>query len=238
MLSEHPPCLVGGINTLDDTSFATKIVVHDGANALAPFGCMVFLDTDSSQIFTRRDVSDSMLSVGGASAAYERKFAPPSWSGFAESVPLPTSTSVCLSVHLFRADEPMCSLMVWAYVAPPSGNQHAVLLYRDSWMRFNNRSYRSLPPRLSGHRMFGELEPSHDAPAAGVHAYAIDPVASGGGFHFRYDGVVGVTLSDGSQVLAVNLVRRKGSQALTWHYLVNMLPQSDLPAVETGPSPR
>ena len=36
--------------------------------------------------------------------------------------------------------------------------QHAVLLGRDSRMRFNNRSYRSLPPRPLDHRMFDELE--------------------------------------------------------------------------------
>ena len=76
--------------------------------------------------------------------------------------------------------------------------------------------------------MFGELELSHDAPA-GVRAHAINPVASGGGFRLRYDGDVGRTLSDEPQLLAVNLVRSNGSQALTGHYLVDMLPQSDLP---------
>ena len=89
---------------------------------------------------------------------------------------------------------------------PPSVMQRAVLLGRDSWMRFNNRSYRSLPPRPSDHRTFGELELSHHAPA-GVRAYAINPVASGGSFHLRYDGAVGVTLSDEPQLLAVNLVK-------------------------------
>ena len=105
--------------------------------------------------------------------------------------------------------------------------QHAALLGRDSWMRLNNRSYRSLPPRPSDHRIFGELELSHHAPA-GMRAYAITPVASGGGFHLRYDGTVGVTLSDEPQLLAVNLVRSNGSQALTKHHLVDMLPQADL----------
>ena len=61
-----------------------------------------------------------------------------------------------------------------------------------------------------------------------MRAYAINPVASGGDFHLRYDGAVGVTLSDEPQLLAVNLVRSNGSQALT----VAMLPQSDLPSRE------
>ena len=99
---------------------------------------------------------------------------------------------------------------------------------RDSWMRFNNRSHRSLPPRPSDHRIFGELELSHHAPA-GVRAYAINSVDSGGGFHPYYDGAVGVTLPDKPKLLAVNLVRSNGSQALTRHYLCLLY---------TSPSPR
>ena len=90
--------------------------------------------------------------------------APRSWGGFGESS-LQTSTSIRLSVQFFRADEPTCSLAVWACALPPSVMQHAVLLGRDSWMRFNHRSYRSLPPRPSDHRIFGEREVSHHAPA-------------------------------------------------------------------------
>ena len=109
--------------------------------------------------------------------------------------------------------------------------QHVVLLGCDSWTRFNNRSYRALPSRPSDQRIFGELELSHHAPA-GVRAYAIDPVTSGGSFHLCHDGAVGVTLSDEPQLLAVNLVRNNDSQAFTGNYLVDMLPQSDLPSVE------
>ena len=63
-LPEHGPCLVGGIITLYDASFTTKIAVFSGANALAPFGCVALLDTDSPQTFIRGDVLDNMLSVG------------------------------------------------------------------------------------------------------------------------------------------------------------------------------
>ena len=105
--------------------------------------------------------------------------------------------------------------------------KHTVLFGRDSWFRFNKRSYRSLPPRPSYHRIVGELELSHHAPA-GAAAYAINPVVSGGGFHPRYDGAVGVTQSNEPQLLVANLVRSNGSQTLTGHYLVATLPQSDL----------
>ena len=56
-------------------------------------------------------------------------------------------------------------------------------------------------------------------------AYAFDPRATDGGFHFLYDDTVGVTASDESQLLEVNLVRSNGSPALTGHYLVDILPQ-------------
>ena len=47
------------------------------------------------------------------------------------------STSVLLRVQFFRVGQPTSSLAVWACVVPPSVMQHAVLLGRDSWMRFN-----------------------------------------------------------------------------------------------------
>ena len=135
-----------------------------------------------------------MLSVGAAPVACEQICAPRSWGGFGKSAPLQTSTSIRLSVQFFRADEPTCSLAVWTYVVPPSVMQHAVLLGRDGWMRFNNRTYRSLPLRPSDLRIFGELELSHHA-RVGVRADVVNSVASGGGFHLCYDGAVGVTLS-------------------------------------------
>ena len=41
---------------------------------------------------------------------------------------------------IFHDNEPTCSLAVWACEIPPSFMQHAVLLGRNSWMRFNTRS--------------------------------------------------------------------------------------------------
>ena len=96
---------------------------------------------------------------------------------------------------------------------------------------FNNCSYRSLPPRPSNHCVFGELELVPHAPE-GVSAYALDPAASDGDFHLRYEGPVGATLSDDSQPHAVNLVRNNGSPALTGRLLFDMMPQSDLSSIE------
>ena len=49
--------------------------------------------------------------------------------------------------------------------------------------------------------------------------YAIHPAASGVGFHLRYKGAAGVTLSDDPQLLAVNLVRSDDSPALTGYFV-------------------
>ena len=76
---------------------------------------------------------------------------------------------------------------------------------------------------------------SHHSPT-GASAFVPDPLASGGGFHSRYDGADCATLSDEPHLLAVNLVRSNGLEALTGHclkaltghYVVEMLPQPDL----------
>ena len=68
-------------------------------------------------------------------------------------------------------------------------------------------------------------------------AYAIDPVASGGDFHLRYDGTVGGTLSDGPQLLAVNLDCNNGSQVLIGHCLVIILTNPTWPQLRNILSP-
>ena len=105
------------------------------------------LDTGSPQTINRRDVLDRMISVGAASSACEQPSSTRSWGGFGESAPLRTATHIRLSVQFFHEKEPTYSLAVWACVVPPPVMQHAVLLGRDSWMRFSTRSYRALPPR-------------------------------------------------------------------------------------------
>ena len=227
VLPEHGSCLIGGTVTLDAVSFTTDIAIHSGGDAIAPYRCTALLHTGSPQTYIRRDVLDRMLSVGAASSACERPSSPRSWGGFGESAPLRTATHIRLSVRFFHENEPTCSLAVWASVVPPSVMQHAVLLGRDSWMRFNTRWYRALPPGPLDNRVLGELTLSYHA-TAGEAAQAVDPAPSKGPFHLRYDGTTGVILSDKPQLLAVNLVRSNGSPALTGHYLVDIVPQPNI----------
>ena len=226
-LPEHGPGLVGGTITLDDASFTTKITVHSGTTASTVFGCVALLDTGSPQTFTHRDVLEQMLAGRAVAFNCEQGSAPRSWGGFGKSTSLRTSTSIRLSVEFFRAEQPTSSLAVWACVVPLSIMQHAVLLRRDSRMRLNTRSYRSFPPRPSDQRVFGEMTLSHHAPT-GASDFVPGPLASGGGFHLRYDGADRVTLSDEPQLLAINFVRSNGLPALTGHYFVEKLPQPDL----------
>ena len=46
---------------------------------------------------------------------------------------------------------------MWAYVVIPSVMQHGVLLGRGSWVCFNNRSFRAMPPRPSDNRILASL---------------------------------------------------------------------------------
>ena len=207
-LPEHGPGLVGGAITLNDASFTTEIAFHSGTTASTAFCCVTLFDTGSSQTFVHQGVLEQMLSAGAATINCKQDSSPCSWEGFGKSVPLRTSTSVALSVQLFRVGQPTSSLAVWACVVPPSVMQYEVFVGRDSWMRFSTRSYRSFPPRPPDQRVFGKLALSHRAP----------------------------TGADELQLLAVNLVRSNGYQLLQatisskcWHSWTFFLPKNFSP---------
>ena len=63
---------------------------------------------------------------------------------------------------------------------------HAVLLDRDSWILYNTRSFRALPPRPHDNRVWGELTLSHNTTTC-VSAYVIDLTATVDGFHLVYE---------------------------------------------------
>ena len=101
--------------------------------------------------------------------------------------------------------------------------QHDVLLARESWMRFHDRSYRTLAPRPGNHRVFGALTLSllglHDATA-----FVPDYSAHHESFHLLYARNTGITLSRDRRLVDVDLVRSNGAPALVGCYFVNMLP--------------
>ena len=70
--------------------------------------------------------------------------------------PLLTSTSVRLSIHFLHGETPSAELAVWACIVPAGTMQHPVLLGRDSWMLYAQRTCTILPPQPS-QPIFGEL---------------------------------------------------------------------------------
>ena len=222
-LPEMGPCLVDGIVTVDDASFTTRVHIHSGPTATTTFPCVALLDTGSPQSFINEGAWRQLQTAGAGTPSSERVSTPRSWGGFGTSAPLRTSRSIRLSVQFLRGDRSTASLAVWAYIVPESAMSHAVLLGRDSWMRFNSRRY----SRPSDDSRFGELVLAQHSDR-GAKAYARDPSAVGTAFHLRYAGPTGVSLSHMPKMLEVNLVRCSGAPALTGHYMVDTLPHDGL----------
>ena len=104
--------------------------------------------------------------------------------------------------------------------------QHDVLLGRDSWMRFNDRSYRTLPPRPGNSRALRELTLS----LPGLHgATTIVPDSSAHheSFPMLHSRDAGITLSRDHRLVDVDLVRSNGAPALAGCYLIDMLYAAD-----------
>ena len=100
--------------------------------------------------------------------------------------------------------------------------QHDVLLGRDSWMGFNDRSYRSLAPLPEYNRVLGELTLS----LSGLHGatgFVPDSSTHPESFHLLYAGDVGITLSRDHRLIDVDLVGHNGAPALAGCYLVDIL---------------
>ena len=154
--AEHGPSLLGSIITVDDASFTTRMKVHSGHTTTTRYRLIAVLDTGSPQTFITAEAWARMKTCGGAANTCERHAAPRSWGGFGKTAPLLTSTSVRLSVQFFHGDIPSTELAVRACIVPTGTMQHPVLLGRDSWICFEQRTYTSLP-RQPPPPTFGEL---------------------------------------------------------------------------------
>jgi len=143
-IPEHGPCLTSGIITVDDASFTTKVLVHSGPTATTRRELVALLDTGSPQSFITATAVEQLKASQAATDACERHSSPRSWGGFGTSAPLSTSVSIRLSIQFMRLQSPTAALAVWACVVPAGTMQHPILLGRDSWMRFEQRSYTTL----------------------------------------------------------------------------------------------
>ena len=150
---------------------------------------------------------------------------PRSWGGFGTSAPLTNSASIRLSVQCLRRFSPTAALAVWACIVPPGTMQHPIVLGRDSWMRFEQRSYTTLPHQLPEPTL-GELSRSHYDPDR-ASAFIPDDRSPYDVYHLPYVDAETISLSAIPTLANVNLVRRSGAPAFTGNYMVNMLPRDD-----------
>ena len=222
LLPEHGPCLVDGIVTVHDDTFTAKVKVHAGP-AKAQYGCAALLDSGSPATFIDSNAVATLRALNAISDDYIVDTTTRSWGGFGTSQSLRTSRMIRLSVQFFHGDRPSASLAVWAHIVPSNTMQYPILLGRDSFMRFNTRTYRSLPPHPLDNHVYGEFTLSHHDPSGAV-AYVPDHSAPADQFHLRYAGDAGRCLTSDPQYVEVNLVRANGLPALTGDYLVDLLP--------------
>lgn len=103
--------------------------------------------------------------------------------------------------------------------------EHAVLLGRDSWTHFSDRSYRTLAPGPGDNRVSGDTTLSHTKKhgLAVVVSYTLDP-AGRLRFHLLYADDADISPSQDHQLVVVGLVQSRGVPVLADHsYLVDML---------------
>ncbi len=234
-IPEHGPCLTGGVLTVDDSSFTTKVLVHSGPTATKRCTLVALLDTGSPQSFITATAVEQLKASSSASDQCIRHAQPRSWGGFGTAAPLTTSDSIRLSIQFMRSDSntktPTAALAVWACIVPAGTMQHSILLGRDSWMRFGQRSYTTLPrqPSLPHHNpppTQGELTLHHHGPS-GTSAFIPDDRYTDDVYHLRFAGTKTVSLSPTPTLVKVNLVRQSGAPAFTGNYMVNMDPRED-----------
>lgn len=142
--------------------------------------------------------------MGAASPLCESQTLPHTWSGFGDHEPLKKTKLVRLSLQFLHDSIPCAYLAIWVYVVSTSTMDCPVFLGRDSWMRFNTWSYRTLPlRRKSGRIILGELTFYHLGRAR-AHAFMIINSKSNR-FYQVYSGKIAISLMPKPQGVPVAL---------------------------------
>lgn len=153
-LAEHSSCFLGGDVTVDDASFPTRFQFYRGPAAKCRFGCVALLDASSPQLFISATLWDGMKASGATTTNCEHITTTRSSGNFTlrrrrkYSRPFASVSNVCQSTNLRHRSQ-------YRPMVPPTAMQHSVVLRRDSWMRFDRRSYRTPPPQRPDGRIFG-----------------------------------------------------------------------------------
>ena len=145
-LHEYGPELTGGKVSVDYSSFTATVSIHGGRKDTKKYKSVALLDSGSPSSFVTRAVIDEMLRKGAASADMITVGKPRKWGGFTDlTEPLQTNSSACLSVQLFKGEKPTARMKVPCHIIPPMVLQHGLLLGRDSFFKFQNHTYATLP---------------------------------------------------------------------------------------------
>ena len=105
------------------------------------------LDSGSPCSFVTQAASNEMLQKGATSAdmiAVNDK--PRKWGGFTESEEaLQTNSTAGLSVQFYNSKEQTAYMQLYCHIVTPTALQHDLLLGRDSFLKFQNHTYATLP---------------------------------------------------------------------------------------------
>ena len=137
-----------------------------------------------------------------------------------------------LSIQFKHNQTPTAALAVWACVVHAGTMQHPTLLGGDNWMRFDRRSYTTLPrepqlPHQPPQPTRGELSLHHHDPNR-ASAFILNDLYTNDIYHLRFADTKDLSISSSPQFVKVNLVRQSGAREYTGHYMVNMLSRKDL----------
>ena len=219
-LHEYGPELTGGKVLVDHSSFTTAISIHGGRKATKKYKSVALFDSGSPSSFVTQAVIDEMLRKGAASANMITVGKPRRWGGFADSMELlQTNSSACLSVQLSKGKKPTVRMKVPCHIVPPMILQHGLLLGRDSFLKFQNHTYPTLPKEAE-RSVEGVLTLSQN-PEKNVAL--IRPTSTENDYHLRYVGKDTVSLTSHPCMLMVMLVRADNTPAMTGSYFVQTI---------------
>ena len=144
--------------------------------------------------------------------------------GFTESEEaLQTNSTAGLSVQFYNSKEPTAYMQLYCHIVTPTALQHDLLLGRDSFLKFQNHTYATLPNE-TGKPSVGILDLRKN-PKAVAWIQAEDKEND---FHLRYVGKEMASLIPHPYMLKVTLVRSDNTPAMTGSYFVQFLEEWNL----------
>ena len=219
-LHEYGPELTEGRVSVDHSSFTTIVSIHGGRKATEKYKSVALLDSGSPSSFVTQAVIDEILRKGAVSADMITVGKPRRWGGFTDSTEqLQTNSSACRSVQFLKRKKPMARMKVPCHIVPPMVLQHGLLLGRDSFLKFQNHTYATLP-KEAGRPVEGVPTLSQNKEK---NVASIQPTNTENDYHLRYVGKDTVSLTSHPRMLMVMLVGADNTPAMTGSYFVQIL---------------